>query len=131
MNNKIILFDGVCNFCSFWVRFVSKRNKSKSIKFASLQSDIGQTLLKQNHIDTNSLSTVVFIDEEKVYLQSSAAFQISKYLDGAWKLLYVLMIIPKSIRDIGYNFIARNRYKWFGKSEACLLPNAELKDRFL
>ncbi len=131
MHSKIILFDGVCNFCNFWVKFAGKRDKKKLLKFASLQSDIGQALLKKYAISVTDLSTVVFIDEDNVFLQSSAAFTICKYLNGGWKLVYALMIIPKPFRDALYNIIAKNRYAWFGKTDECMLPIEDLKERFL
>ncbi len=131
MHDKIILFDGVCNFCHFWVKFAGKRDRKKVLRFASLQSDTGHILLKQYNIPTDKLSTVIFLDDGKVYTQSSAAFRICKYLDGAWKAGYALNIIPKPLRDAVYDLIGRNRFAWFGKSETCLLPTTEMQDRFL
>lgn len=131
MATKIILFDGVCNFCNFWVKFAATRDSKKQLKFASLQSEQGQALLEKFKISTKALSTVIFIDEDEVYLQSGAAFRICNYLDGGWKLASYLSLIPKPVRDGLYNFIAKNRYKWFGKTEACMLPTPEMKDRFL
>jgi len=122
VNQRVILFDGVCNFCSFWVNFAIKRDRKKKLKFAPLQGEAANKLL---------LSSVVFIDKEKAYTQSSAAIRICKHLDGGWKLLYGLIIIPKFIRDFIYNIIARNRYKWFGKKESCMVPTQELRERFL
>lgn len=131
MTSKIILFDGVCNFCNFWVKFAAKRDSNKQIKFASLQSEQGLSLLKLFNISIKDLSTVIFIDDGKVYMQSGAAFRICRYLDGGWKLASYLTFIPRPVRDGIYNFIAKNRYKWFGKTEACMLPTPEMKDRFL
>lgn len=129
--NSLILFDGVCNFCNYWVTFAIKRDRKNKLKFAPLQGETAKQLLPQFHIDPSSLSSVIFIDNGKVYTQSSAAIQICKHLDGGWKLFYGLIIIPKFFRDFLYNIIARNRYKWFGKKESCLIPTAELKERFL
>ena len=131
MNQKIVLFDGVCNFCSFWVKFASKRDQHKHLKFASLQSEIGKQLLKQNNISTEELNSVIFIDHNKAYTKSSAALRICRNLDGGWKLLYIMIFIPPFIRDSIYDFVARNRYRWFGKSESCMMPTEEMKDRFL
>ena len=127
----VILFDGDCNFCNYWVNFAIKRDNNKKLRFAPLQSEAAKNLLHQFNIDTTSLSSVILIDNGKAYTQSSAAFRICKYLDGGWRLVYGLMIIPKFIRDFFYNIIARNRYKWFGKKEKCMMPSAELKERFL
>ena len=127
----VILFDGVCNFCNYWVRFAIRRDKKKELKFAALQGDTAKLLLPRYGISLNRLSSVIFIDAGKVYTQSSAAIRICRHLDGGWKLFYGLMIIPKFIRDALYNIIARNRYKWFGKKEECMVPTPEQKERFL
>ena len=129
--NSLILFDGVCNFCNYWVTFAIKRDRKNKLKFTPLQGETAKQLLPQFHIDPSSLSSVIFIDNGKVYTQSSAAIQICKHLDGGWKLFYGLIIIPKFFRDFLYNIIARNRYKWFGKKESCTIPTPELKERFL
>ena len=131
VNQPVILFDGVCNFCSFWVNFAIKRDRKKKLKFAPLQGEAANNLLPQHNINPASLSSVVFIDHGKAWTQSSAAIRICKHLDGGWKLLYGLIIIPKFIRDFIYNIIARNRYKWFGKKESCMVPTQELRERFL
>ena len=127
----VILFDGVCNFCNYWVNFAIKRDRKKKLKFTTLQGQAARQLLSQYHINPTSLSSVIFIDKEKAYTQSSAAIRICKYLSGGWKLFYGFMIIPKFIRDFFYNIIARNRYKWFGKKETCMVPTPELRERFL
>ena len=131
MDNPIILFDGVCNFCNYWVTFAIKRDRKNKLKFTPLQGETAKQLLPQFHINPSSLSSVIFIDNGKAYTQSSAAIQICKHLDGGWKLFYALIIIPKFMRDGLYNIIARNRYKWFGKKESCMIPTPELKERFL
>lgn len=116
-NHKIVLFDGVCSFCNYWVNFAIKRDKKKKILFTHLQGETAKHLLPHYQINPTSLSSVIFIDSGKVYTQSSAAIRICKHLDGGWKLFYGLIIIPKFIRDFFYNIIARNRYRWFGKKE--------------
>ena len=131
IENPLILFDGVCNFCNFWVNFALKRDRKKKLKFTTLQGETAKQLLLKYNINPTSLSSVILIDNGKAYTQSSAAIRICKYLNGGWKLFYGLMIIPKFIRDFFYNIIARNRYKWFGKKEECMMPAAELKERFL
>jgi len=127
----LILFDGVCNYCNYWVRFAIKRDKKKKLRLAPLQGETAQQLLAQYGLSATKLSSVIVIDKGKAYTQSSAAFRVCKYLDGGWKLCYSLIIIPKFIRDFFYNIIARNRYKWFGKKEECMVPGPEIKDRFL
>jgi predicted DCC family thiol-disulfide oxidoreductase YuxK len=131
IENPIVLFDGVCNFCNYWTNFAIKKDKHKKLRFALLQSDAAKQLLAQFNINPEQLSSVIFFDKGKIYTQSSAALRICKYLDGGWKLFYGFTIIPKFLRDPIYNLIARNRYKWFGKKESCMIPTPELKERFL
>lgn len=130
-DHPIILFDGVCNFCNFWVNFSIKRDKEKKLRFAPLQGKTARGLLLQSDLNPEKLFSVILIEKGKVYTQSSAAFRLCKYFDGGWKLAYGLMIIPKFIRDFFYNIIARNRYKWFGKREECMVPAEDVKERFL
>lgn len=130
-NHPIVFFDGVCNFCNYWVNFAIKRDKEKRLKFASLQGEYAKKILPPLGINQTLVDSVVLVDNGKVYTQSSAAFRICKYLDGGWKLGYGLMVIPKIIRDFFYGFIARNRYRWFGKKESCMVPGPGIKERFL
>ena len=130
-DHPIVLFDGVCNFCNYWVNFAIKRDKKNRLKFTPIQGETAKTILPEFSISTSELSSVIIIDNGKAYTQSSAALRISLYLDGGWKLLYGLMIFPKFLRDLVYNIIARNRYRWFGKKEACMVPTAEVRGRFL
>jgi predicted DCC family thiol-disulfide oxidoreductase YuxK len=128
---KIVFFDGVCNFCNYWVNFAIKRDKKNKLRFAPLQGETAKSVLPKHKINTTVLSTVVFVENGKVYTQSSAALRICKHLNGVWKIFYGLMIIPKFLRDAAYNFIAKNRYRWFGKKEACMIPTPEMRERFL
>ncbi|MCM5662905.1 thiol-disulfide oxidoreductase DCC family protein [Galbibacter mesophilus] len=132
-NKKIILFDGVCNLCNNSVQFVIKRDTKNVFQFASLQSDIGMKLLAERNIDPNETDSIVLIEPNiAYYTKSDAAIEIAKELGGGWQLLSVFdYILPKSIRDTIYDFIAKNRYKWFGKKEACPLPTPEQKAKFL
>lgn len=127
---KIILFDGTCNFCDHSVQFIIKRDPKKHFKFASLQSDIGKELAKQHHIPEN-LDSMILIENNRYYTKSTAALHICKYLRGAWKTFYIFQLIPKPLRDLVYNFIAKNRYKWFGTKQSCMIPSAEERKRFL
>ncbi len=129
--HKILLFDGVCNLCNNTVLFVIKRDRKKQIKFGAIQSQEGKMLLQKFGIDQQYLGSLIFIDEGKVYLKSSGALRLSKYLSGLWPLLYALMVIPAFIRNPIYDFVAANRYKWFGKKEVCMIPTPELKSLFL
>jgi predicted DCC family thiol-disulfide oxidoreductase YuxK len=131
MEEAIVLFDGVCNFCNASVNFVIDRDPEKRIRFAPLQSEVGQRLLKKFNLSPTALDTLILVEGEKCYTRSTAALRIAKRLKGLWPLLYLFILIPPFIRDAVYDFIARNRYKWFGKTEACRVPTPELKERFL
>ena len=132
MNYKqIILFDGVCNFCNFWVNFIIDRDKKDLFRFAALQSEKGQGLLERFQMDSNSLDTFILIEDKKVYTKSTAALKISRKLKGIWRSFYFLIFIPKPIRDFIYTLIAKNRYKFFGKRSTCRIPTAEEKEKFL
>lgn len=126
-----ILFDGVCNLCNGSVQFILKRDPEARFRFASLQSESGRRLVAENGLDPDVLSSVILIEDGKVYRESAAALRIARHMSGAWKLLRVLVLIPRPIRDAAYRLIARNRYRWFGKSETCWLPTPELRARFL
>ncbi|MCG2419088.1 thiol-disulfide oxidoreductase DCC family protein [Aequorivita sp. F47161] len=130
-DNKIILFDGVCNLCNGAVNFVIERDKKNIFKFAALQSDIGRELTSKLNIDTSKIDSIILIDGEKHYIKSSAALHITKHLTGGYPLLYGFMIFPKFIRNAVYEYIARNRYKWFGKRESCMIATEKLKSKFL
>jgi predicted DCC family thiol-disulfide oxidoreductase YuxK len=130
-NNKIILFDGVCNLCNSAINFVIKKDKKNVFRFAALQSEIGQELTSKFNIDTNKGDSIILIDGDKHYEKSSAALRIARQLSGAYPLLYGFIILPKFIRNTVYDYIARNRYKWFGKKESCMIPTEELKSKFL
>ena len=130
-SSPIVIFDGVCNFCDYWVNFALRKNKKKDLLFTSLQGESAKQILPQYSINASDLSSVIFISNGKAYTQSSAALQICRHLSGGWKLFYGLYIIPKFIRDFFYNIIARNRYKWYGKKQQCMVPLEEFKKRFL
>lgn len=127
----VILFDGVCNLCNGAVQFIIKRDKKKQFLFASLQSKAGTELLKTHELPLNDFNSFILVEGEKVYTRSTAALRVAKKLRGGWKLLYSLMIVPRFLRNFVYNIIAKNRYKWFGKRNECMVPTAELKERFL
>ena len=129
--HPIILFDGICNLCNSSVQFVIKNDKKNKFMFASLQSNAGQQLLKQYQLPLQSFNSFVLIQNEKVFLKSTAALMVAKQLNGITKLLYGFIIVPVFIRNAVYNFIAKNRYKWFGKKDSCMIPTSKLKQRFL
>ena len=126
----IILFDGVCNFCKSAVDFVIKRDKRSVFKFASLQSQVGQKIVASNNLIDIGLSSFIFMEGNNIYFKSTAALRVCRYLDGWWPLMYGFIIVPGKIRDGIYSWVAKNRYKWFGK-KSCTVPNAEVRSRFL
>jgi predicted DCC family thiol-disulfide oxidoreductase YuxK len=128
---KIIVFDGKCNLCNKWVQFVIKYDRDKKLKFCALQSKTGQKISAQFLKDVTELKTVIFIDGTSLYIKSTAALYILKHLSGIWSFFFILVSIPRPIRDFIYDFIAKNRYKWFGKSEHCMVPKKEVLDRFI
>ena len=127
---RIVLFDGECHFCDASVQFILARDQKATIQFASLQSEVGQELLKQLSVPSD-INSLVLIEGAHYYTKSTAALKIAKQLDGLWKLFYGAILIPKPIRDGLYRYIAKNRYKWFGKKELCQLPSVEQRERFL
>lgn len=130
-NNPIILFDGVCNLCNGSVQFVLKHDKQKHFRFAALQSAAGQALLKKHNLHETIFNSFVLIKEGKPYLKSTAALIVAKELNGPIKILYAFIIVPTFLRNTVYNFIAKNRYKWFGKQESCMIPTPDIQSRFL
>ncbi|NJB35712.1 thiol-disulfide oxidoreductase DCC family protein [Croceivirga sp. JEA036] len=129
---KIILFDGVCNLCNGAVQFIIKQDKRSVFKFASLQSEIGKQLTKEHGIDTELLDSIILIEPGIAYYsKSTAALEIMKSFGGIWNLTRLFTVLPEGFRDIVYDFIAKNRYKWFGKKDACMIPTPELQSRFL
>jgi len=129
--NSIILFDGVCNVCNGSVQFVIKRDKKNNFRFASLQSQEGQKLLAHYNLPASDFNSFVLIENERVYIKSEGALKVAKKLSGLWPLLYGFIIVPKFLRDGVYNVIARNRYKWFGKKDSCMIPTPEIRAKFL
>jgi len=130
-NKYTVLFDGVCNLCSGSVQFIIKRDSKGTFQFASLQSDVGQQLLDKFKIDKNLLHSVILIRGDQFFQRSDAALEIARKLSGGWPLFYSFKITPRFIRDGIYNWIARYRYRFFGKKDTCWIPTPELKARFI
>lgn len=129
---KIILFDGVCNLCNGAVQFVIKRDQKDLFRFAALQSEIGQQLVKERGIDTETIDSIILIEPNVAYYtKSTAALKIAEDLNGLWSLLSIFLWVPEGIRNIVYDFIAKNRYKWYGKKQECMIPTPDLKNKFL
>jgi predicted DCC family thiol-disulfide oxidoreductase YuxK len=131
LDRPVILFDGVCNLCNGSVLFIIKRDPRSQFYFAALQSDFGNEQLKNFGLPATELNSVLLIKGGTLYQKSNAALEIAKHLSGLWPVLYIFKIIPPFLRDGVYTWIARNRYRWFGKKDACMIPTPELKSRFL
>ncbi len=121
---RVVLFDGICNLCNGAVRFVARHDRARRFEFAALQSETGARLLRERRpgFALDQLETLVLIEGTRVYTHSDAALRIARGLDGAWPLLGLLALVPRVIRDAAYRFVARRRYRWFGRTEACMLP---------
>ncbi len=130
-NKHIILFDGVCNLCNSAVNFVIKRDPQNRFVFTPLQSKAGTLLTNQYDIDTTQVDSIVLIKNNTAYTKSAAALRIAQQLKGLWPLLSVFLILPSFLRNWVYDYVAQNRYKWFGKQDTCMIPTPELKDKFL
>ena len=130
-NYPILLFDGVCNLCNGFVQWVIRRDEKALFRFAALQSDVGQHLLNRAGLSTEELSTVVLYHENTFYTHSDVPLIVLKKLGPPSSILYIFRMVPKSLRDAVYNWVALNRYRWFGKKESCMIPTPELKSRFL
>lgn len=131
-NKQLILFDGVCNLCDASVQYIIKHDKKDVFRYAALQSDVGEKIIKKFDIDRNKTDSILLYSEENgIYYKSTAALKIASKLGFPRNLMVVFLIIPAVIRNSAYEFIARNRYKWYGKKEACMIPSPELKSKFL
>ena len=128
--DHVVLFDGVCNYCNAMVNFAIRNDKKAVLKFCPLQTEIGNRLRKKYNIPTTT-DSVIFIEHGKVYTYSDAAIHIARYLQWPSKAFYALIIVPRFIRQPFYKWLAKNRYKWFGKRETCMLPSPETRSRFL
>jgi predicted DCC family thiol-disulfide oxidoreductase YuxK len=129
-NKPTILFDGVCNLCNGAVQFVINRDRPGKFRFASLQSTVGKSYLQKFNLKPDVYS-IILIKDNRVLDKSSAVLEIARDLSGLWPALSVFKIVPKVFRDAVYDFIAKRRYKWFGKKDECMIPTPELKARFL
>lgn len=127
----LVLFDGICNLCNGFVKFIIKRDPSGKFKFASLQSDFGRSQLIRMKMDPGLLYSLIVIDGGKTLERSDAVLHVARHLGTPWKLFTVFHFIPKFLRDGIYNMVARSRYRIFGKRESCMIPTPELRQRFL
>ncbi|MBD1372806.1 thiol-disulfide oxidoreductase DCC family protein [Hazenella sp. IB182357] len=129
MNKPVVFFDGVCNLCNHSVQFIISRDPNGQFYFASLQSDFAKKHLPEKM--TEELNSMIFWEQGKYYDRSTAILKVAQKLGYPWKLLYVFYFIPRPIRDAVYAWIAKNRYRWFGRKDQCMLPTPDLKKRFI
>ena len=130
-SHPIILFDGVCNFCSAFVNWIIRRDKRARFRFAPLQSATGERLQREHGLDPAALDTMLLVEDGRAYLRSTAALRIVRNLSFPWPLLYALIIVPPAIREFVYTAFANRRYRWFGKKDECMVPSQRVRDRFL
>lgn len=128
---RVIFFDGLCCFCSFWVKFVIRRDPRGKFRFAPLQSPMGREACRRLNLPEDPPQSVILKENNRYFIQSTASLRILKELSGLWPLLYALIAVPAPLRNLVYRFIATNRYRWFGKEESCFVPTPEIRSRFL
>ena len=131
LNHPVLFFDGVCNLCNASVQLVIKADPRAVFRFAALQSDTAKTLLADAPLQAADLKSVILWHRGKYYTQSDAVLQTARLLGRGWQLLYLFKAVPRWIRNPVYDWIARNRYRWFGQQATCMLPSPDLKNRFL
>jgi predicted DCC family thiol-disulfide oxidoreductase YuxK len=129
--HPILVFDGVCNLCNGAIQFIIPRDPEGKIRFAPLQSELGVDIRDQSGISTDNLETVVFVDDGLAYTKSDAAIRIGEQLGGVFRLLSLGRLVPRRLRDRIYDFVAENRYDWFGQKDQCMIPDEDVSDRFL
>lgn len=126
-----ILFDGVCNLCNGFVQFIIIRDKKRYFRFASLQSDYVSSLNLDEENLISDMNTVILLEDGQIFTKSAAVLRIVRQLRFPYPLAYIFVVIPRPVRDILYSWISRNRYRWFGKRESCMIPTPDLVDRFV
>lgn len=131
-NKKIILFDGVCNLCDTTVQFIIKHDKNDIFRFVALQSDLGEKIIKHIGLDRSKTDSIILYQPgQAYYYKADAAFKIANELGSIYSLISVFSILPKWLTNKVYDYIARNRYKWYGKKDECMLPTQAMKAKFL
>ena len=129
--NEVVIFDGVCNLCAGTVRFIVRHEAGPRLRFVPFQSPVGARLMREHGFDPENVKTFVLISGGRAYARSDAAIRITRYFGGAWRALAVMALVPRPIRDGVYDLVARNRYRWFGRTDACMVPTPELRARFI
>ena len=129
--SDVVIFDGVCNLCAHSVKFILNHEAEPKLRFVSLQSPAGARLMREFGLSPEDAKSFVLVADGRLHVKSDAAVRVSRYLRGAWKLLGVVRVLPRPIRDWVYDVVARNRYRWFGRAESCMVPTAEIRARFI
>jgi predicted DCC family thiol-disulfide oxidoreductase YuxK len=129
--NDVVIFDGVCNLCAHTVNFILSHESEPALKFVPFQSPAGARMMREHGFDPEDVKTFVLVSGGRAYVKSDAAIRIARYFRGAWKMLAGIRIVPRPVRDWGYDIVARNRYRWFGRTDSCMVPTPELRARFI
>jgi predicted DCC family thiol-disulfide oxidoreductase YuxK len=130
-HERVIVFDGVCHWCNWWVNFTIDHDPHETLKFGMLQSEQGQRLLQELHLPPDNFTTFLLVERTRVFTKSTAALRIARRLSGFWPCCYLFIVIPRPLRDALYDFVARRRYKWMGKSDTCRVPSPGEQARFV
>jgi len=131
MSEQVVLFDGVCKLCNASVKFIIRHDPKAHFQFATLQSEFARRILISDGISSENLESLILIENGIVFKKSDAALKIARKLNGLWPVFYVLIIIPKPIRDFFYNLVARYRYRIFGRKNTCMIPGKDMMKRFI
>lgn len=129
--NEVVIFDGVCNLCAGTVRFIVRHEARPTLRFVALQSPAGARLMREHGFDPGDVKSFVLVADGRAYSKSDAAIRITRHLRGAWRALAVMKAVPRPVRDWAYDRVAGNRYRWFGRTDACMVPTPELRARFI
>ena len=129
--DHLVIFDGVCNFCNSAVNFIIRNDKKDEFRFVPFQSDLSKDIFRSENIHLHYFESVIYVNKGKVYYKTTAILKILKQLGGGYQLYYIFIIVPSFIRNFFYHLIAKNRYRLFGKREACVVPTPEVKNKFL
>lgn len=130
-HDNLILFDGVCNLCNWSVQFILRHDKTAVFTFASIQSDVGREIYRFSGLDPDDIQTFLLLTKGQVLLRSDAAIGVARQFGGLWRLFIAFKVIPRGLRDWAYSFVARHRYRWFGRRDTCMIPSEDVRRRFL
>ena len=127
----VVIFDGVCNLCAHSVKFILAHESEPKLRFVPLQSAAGARMMREYGFSPDDVKTFVLVSDGKPHVKSDAAIHVAAYLRGVWRLLGAIRAVPRPVRDWGYDVVARNRYRWFGRTESCMVPTPDIRARFI